>query len=140
MELSTNEERMIAPCGVNCTYCYSHLKKKKPCPGCRSEDVGKPGHCLVCKIKTCAQDVGVVVCSDCSRYPCTLIKRLDKSYRTRYNESLVLNMKVIHEKGLAYYLDFEKRRLRCPACGGVLSIHYKQCASCGTTVAVPGLE
>lgn len=131
---------MVAPCGINCSYCYAHLRERRPCPGCRSGDDGKPKHCLKCKIKACIAAEQVRFCSDCSSYPCTLIKRLDKSYRTRYNESLVTNLRVIHEKGMDYYLDHERVRLQCPACDGVLNIHQKRCSRCGGIFEVGALE
>lgn len=140
LEILKNEEKMIATCGMNCSYCYAHLKKKKPCLGCRLSDEGKPEHCRKCKIKDCANDKKKLFCSDCSEYPCVLIKRLDKSYRTRYNESLINNMKVINEKGFNYYINYEKDRLKCPDCGGALSIHHKKCSDCGQVFEVHKLE
>ena len=131
MELTTDQEKMMAYCGMNCAYCYAHLKKKKPCPGCRLSDVGKPEHCRTCRIKDCAKEKGFSFCSECTLYPCVLIKRLDKSYRTRYNESLIGNMKVIQEKGMDYYLAAEEKRLTCSECGGTLSLHHKTCSECG---------
>lgn len=131
MKLRTDEKNMLAYCGMNCTYCYAHLKKKKPCPGCRLSDEGKPEHCRKCKIKDCATEKSLLLCSECAVYPCVLIKRLDKSYRTRYNESLIGTMRVIHEKGMDYYLKAEEERLTCPVCGGILSLHHKSCSECG---------
>lgn len=131
MEIKNEEEKMIAYCGMNCSYCYVHQKNKKPCPGCRHELEGKPEHCRKCKIKDCANEKHVLFCSDCPQYPCVLIKRLDKSYQTRYKESLINNMKIISEKGMSYYLETEKVRLKCSECGGVLNIHDKQCSGCG---------
>jgi len=140
MQITNVEEKMIAACGMNCSYCYAHHKKKKPCLGCRLSDEGKPEHCRKCKIKDCANEKNLLFCSECSDYPCVLIKRLDKSYRTRYNESLVNNMKVINEKGMDYYLKFEKERFKCPECNGVLSIHHKICSECGKQFEVIELK
>jgi hypothetical protein len=105
-----------------CAYCYAHHKKKKPCLGCRLSDEGKPEHCRKCIAKDCAKEKGVLFCYDCSDYPCVLIKRLDKSYRTRYNESLIGYMKVINEKGMDFYLRFEKERLKCPECRKIFEV------------------
>ncbi len=133
-------EKMIATCGMNCAYCYARLRKKKPCPGCRLSDEGKPEHCRKCKILDCSKRQEVHFCSECDEYPCILIKRLDKSYRTRYNESLVNNLSVIDEKGMKYYLAFEQKRLQCPECNGALSLHHKKCSECGKIFEVYGLE
>ena len=131
---------MVAVCGMNCSYCYAHLKKKKPCPGCRQSGEGKPDSCRKCNIKSCSIEKGVIFCSECHEYPCILIKRLDKSYRTRYDESLVRNLEVIHTKGMDYYINFEKERFQCPECGGTLNLHHKQCSECGQVFTVRKLD
>ncbi len=135
LEITTDQEKMVAYCGMNCTYCYAHHRKKKPCPGCRLSDEGKPEHCRACKIKDCANEKSILFCSDCADYPCVLIKRLDKSYRTRYNESLIGTMNLISEKGMERYLKIEEERLKCPECGGILNIHHKKCCDCGKIFA-----
>lgn len=140
LEITNEEEKMIAYCGMNCAYCYAHHKKKKPCLGCRLSDEGKPEHCRKCKIKDCANEKDVLFCYDCSDYPCVVIKRLDKSYRTRYNESLISFMQVINEKGMDYYLKFEKERLKCPECSGTLNIHHKKCSECEKLFEVSELK
>jgi len=138
--ISTDEEKMIAACGMHCAYCSVHQKKKKPCPGCRFTDDGKPEHCRNCTIKNCSHAKNLVFCADCPDSPCILIKRLDTSYRTRYNESLIHTMKVITEKGMREYLEQEKNRFTCPACAGVLNMHDKKCADCGQVFEVRPLE
>lgn len=140
MNIMNESEKMVAACGMNCSYCYAHLKKKKACAGCRKSDEGKPEHCRKCKIKDCANERDLYYCADCGDYPCLSIKRLDKSYRTRYNESLINNMKVIKEKGMTHYLAFEKERLRCSTCNGILSLHHKKCSECGKISVVSELE
>lgn len=136
LKFNNPEEKMISPCGMNCTYCYAHLKRKKPCLGCRNSDDSKPEHCKKCKIKNCINEKQILSCCECSEYPCILIKRLDKSYRKRYKESLINNFKIINEKGIEYYLESEKDRLKCPECGGPLDIHHKRCAQCDKTFEV----
>jgi hypothetical protein len=124
-------EKMVASCGMNCTYCYAHHKKKKPCLGCRMNDKSKPASCRKCKLKDCAIKKNIRFCYECDEYPCIQIKRLDKSYQIRYQESLINNMEVIKSKGMYYYLDFEKKRLKCPKCRGTLNLHHKICSECG---------
>ena len=140
MTSNEDSEKMVATCGMNCTYCQSHLRKKKPCIGCRFHDEGEPVHCKKCKIRDCASEKEVYFCSECADYPCILIKRLDKSYRTRYNESLINNLNVIDGKGMKYYLEFEQERLKCPECHGVLSFHHKECFECKKISDVYELE
>lgn len=126
-----HSEKMVAPCGMNCTYCYVHHKKKKPCMGCRVESDNKPASCRKCKIKICAEEKGLTLCDECTEFPCVLVKRLDKSYQKRYDESLVKNLKIIREQGMDIYLSQEKQRLKCPECDGILNVHDKICSLCG---------
>lgn len=127
----THDKNMVAPCGMNCTYCYVHHKKKKPCFGCREDGKDKPASCQKCKIKECITEKEHQYCYECDDYPCILIKRLDKSYQKRYQESLIGNMKMIGEFGMDYYLQFELDRLKCPECDGMLNVHDKICYKCG---------
>ncbi len=126
-----HDKKMVAPCGMNCTYCYVHHKKKKACLGCRVVSGDKPASCIKCKIKACTAERNLEFCYECSDYPCTLIKRLDKSYQTRYQESLIQNMTLIKDKGMTYYLTHEKKRLKCSSCEGYLNVHDKKCSCCG---------
>ncbi len=121
---------MVAPCGMNCTYCYVHHKKKKPCKGCRKSDVDKPTSCLKCNIKKCVIEKQIDFCYECNEYPCKILKRLDKSYQKRYTESLIKKMSIIQTEGIECYLVMEKERLKCPHCGGVLNLHDKICNVC----------
>lgn len=126
-----HSENMVAPCGINCTYCYVHHKKKKPCMGCRQNDEAKPTSCQKCKIKACINNKNIEFCYECVDFPCVLIKRLDKSYQTRYDESLIKNLEVINKQGLEVFLHSERIRLKCPNCEGYLNIHDKVCFQCG---------
>ena len=127
-------ERMIAPCGMNCMVCYVHLKKKKPCPGCRQQDDATPEHCRKCKIKDCAFEKGVDLCIECISFPCSVIKRLDKSYQKRYRVSLVENAARIKAVGAKQFLYEEKEKWTCPVCNGVISLHDRVCSECGKGV------
>ena len=127
----THSKNMVATCGMNCTYCYVHHKKKKPCMGCRESGEHKPASCRKCKIKDCVMLKSIKFCYECDEYPCVLVKRLDRSYQKRYQESLIRNMKIIDEQGMDHFLDIEKERLKCPDCEGILNIHDKICSDCG---------
>jgi len=140
LSIKNEREMMIAPCGINCTYCYAHHKKEKQCQGCRQTDNGKPEHCKKCKIRICSDERRILFCCDCTEYPCVLIKRLDKSYQTRYNESILNNMMILNARGIDYYLSVEKERLKCPECNGILNIHDKKCSECGKIFEVNRLD
>ena len=84
MEMNkTHSKELVAPCGVNCFNCSAFLRKKVSCPGCRSDGVNKPKHCINCSRKACAQEQGLKYCFECIKYPCEKIKRLQTTYRER---------------------------------------------------------
>jgi hypothetical protein len=128
------ETSMFAPCGMNCMVCYVHLKKKKPCGGCLCEYINKPDRCNTCKIKMCAQNKGFTYCFDCNEFPCKQIKTLEKSYQKRYQVSLVENGEQAKEKGLVAFMEKERNRWTCAICGGVISLHDKECSECGKKI------
>lgn len=122
---------MPAPCGMDCWVCYAHLKKKRPCLGCRGQDDAKPEHCRKCEIKTCALEQGLDFCFSCSTFPCTKINRLDKSYRQRYQTSLIDGAMRLKTVGAEQYLREEREKWLCADCGGAVSLHGRTCSECG---------
>lgn len=125
---------MLAPCGITCAACYVHLKKKKPCLGCRGLDEAKPDHCRKCRIKDCASNQGIDSCFECPTFPCADIKRLDKSYRQRYQVSLIENSIRIKTVGSKLHLLEEKVKWTCKECGGIISLHDRFCSECGKAI------
>lgn len=121
---------MFAPCGMNCMVCYKHCYNKKPCAGCLASDQGKPEHCRKCQIKDCRNARGIDYCYQCPDYPCKPIKALEKSYITRYHASLMENSRSVGTLGMEVFLEQQKKRYTCPACGGIISIHDAQCSEC----------
>lgn len=121
---------MFAPCGMNCMVCYKHCDHKKPCAGCLHSDRGKPEHCRKCRIKDCVKEKGLSYCFACAQYPCKPIKHLEKSYRTRYGASLTAHSEFVREHGLELFMERQKERYTCPTCGGVFSIHDRECSEC----------
>ena len=126
MELT---KELIAPCGINCGTCYAYIRKKNNCTGCL-----KPGntktHCISCRIKTCENHKDTPYCSDCEKFPCYLIKNIDKRYQKNYNLSLIENLKTIKDIGIDDYIKNENIKWTC-ACGERLSIHSNTCKACG---------
>ena len=51
----------------------------------------KTEHCCKCRIKGCIEDKGLAYCYECPEHPCRLTKDLEKSYKKRYQISLVEN-------------------------------------------------
>lgn len=128
---------MLAPCGITCAVCYVHLRQKKPCFGCRGLDASKPEHCRKCKIKDCATGQGIDFCFECSTFPCATIKRLDKSYRQRYQVSLIENGIRAKTVGIEQHLLEEKEKWTCVQCGGVISLHDRACSECEKGLVSP---
>ena len=124
---------LIAPCGMNCGLCSGYLRVKKPCPGCRGDDAGKPNYCVACQIKNCEQLSGneQSFCGDCESFPCKRLRQLDKRYRTKYGMSMIENLASIREIGLDEFVAEEKKRWTCPECGGLICVHKVTCLACG---------
>lgn len=121
---------MFAPCGMNCMVCYKHCYHKKPCDGCRRSDRGKPEHCRKCKIRDCVSKKSLTYCFECSEYPCRLINNLEKSYNRRYQTSLIENSRFVKAYGLEDFMEQQKKKYICPECGGIISIHDRECSEC----------
>lgn len=121
---------MFAPCGMNCMVCRHHCYRKKSCAGCLQSDMGKPEHCRTCKIKNCIEHQGGTYCFECSDYPCKLIKNLEKSYRKRYQASLMENSEAVRQHGLELFMKLQKEKYTCPKCRGIISIHDRECSEC----------
>ncbi len=121
---------MFAPCGMNCMVCYKHCYHKKPCAGCLNGDTGKPEHCRKCKIKDCVCQKGLFYCFECFNFPCKLIENLEKSYNKRYQASLMENSKFVQQYGLEKFMQKQKERYTCSKCGGIISIHDRECSEC----------
>lgn len=130
MKKQSIPQNMLAPCGITCAVCYVHLKAKNPCPGCQQQDKNKPQHCRTCKIKICASDHKVRYCFECSVFPCAIIKRLDQSYRQRYQTSLIENSERMKSIGIEKHLIEEKEKWTCTHCGGMISLHDAYCSEC----------
>ena len=69
-------------------------------------------------------------CFECAQMPCEKLEHLDKRYRTRYNMSMVENLKEIQKNGIEAFLENQEAKYRCPNCGDVVSVHDRKCYSC----------
>lgn len=124
---------LIAPCGMNCALCHAYVREKKSCPGCRGSDDAKSKSCLTCRIKSCGKIAkgGIKYCFGCDDYPCARLRHLDKRYRTNYGMSMIENLDAIRSLGIRRFIEMEKKRWACPACGKLLCVHKPVCLSCG---------
>jgi hypothetical protein len=132
------EGLLIAPCGMNCGVCSSYLAMKydlpgrglrtSVCRGCRPRD-------RVCSliIKRCQLLMSgeIEYCYECDEFPCANLERLDKRYSEDFHMSMVENLRLLKEKGMAALLEREEEEWRCPECGGTISCHNGICYQCG---------
>ena len=125
------DEKMIAPCGVNCLACSAHLDDKRPCPGCRAsiEKITRKS-CRNCEIKKCAYEKDLQWCFECSEFPCAKIKSLDQRYQKNYHVSLVQNG-TDARADMAAFLTAQQEYFTCKSCGGVIDQHRQRCSECG---------
>lgn len=130
------ESYMVAPCGINCGACYSFLRDKNKCLGCRIDFSTKQNYCRQCIIANCEilikTDSGF--CYDCEEIPCKRLKQLDKRYRTKYKTGLIQNLIMIRDNGIASFLKYESNLRTCQDCGSIISIHRDNCTNCNKTI------
>ena len=128
---------LVAPCGMNCGICKAYLAYSRGVPKQR----GKVTHCSGClpRSKTCYIKRGCKklrqntfrFCFECEQMPCKNLERVDRRYRSRYNMSMVENLKELKAKGIEEFLKNQQAKYKCQACGDVVSVHDRKCYSCG---------
>ncbi|MBN2088305.1 DUF3795 domain-containing protein, partial [candidate division KSB1 bacterium] len=82
-------------------------------------------------IKQCAREKGHLHCYHCEEFPCKRISNLEKSYRKRYQVSLLEHSRLVQAHGLEAFFQREKLRWSCTECQGVISLHDQECSECG---------
>lgn len=131
------DERLIAPCGMNCAVCVNYLAMKNDlnkqgfrktyCAGCLPR--GK--NCTFMKNNCDRLGKGLIgFCHECEDFPCRRLKALDKRYRTKYHMSMIENLEFTKEYGIERFLEKEESKWRCPECGEVICCHNGLCLSC----------
>jgi hypothetical protein len=131
------DEKLIAPCGINCAVCIAYLSNvndinkkgfhKKYCEGCLPR--GK--NCLhMGDSCTKLRDGLVRFCYECVDFPCRHLKTLDKRYASKYHLNVIENLRSIKEQGMEGFLETERRKWRCPDCGGTICCHNGLCLGC----------
>jgi hypothetical protein len=124
---------LVAPCGMNCGLCMGYLRDERRCSGCRTGDDGKAKSVLACTIRKCEtlRAGKSKFCFACARLPCPRLKRLDARYRGKYRMSMIENLRAICDVGVKAFVESERKRWRCPGCGGVQCVHTAECIYCG---------
>jgi hypothetical protein len=135
--VSSMEEKLIAPCGMNCGVCVGYLAlqndlnkkgfKRRYCLGCLPR--GK--NCVFMKQHCDLVGKGLVrFCYECQNFPCRRLKALDKRYRTKYHMSMIENLIYIRDKGIDKFLEKEREKWQCHDCNGVICCHNGLCLNC----------
>jgi hypothetical protein len=128
---------LIAPCGMNCRLCWGFIREKNTCPGCLRNDnqeSAKSKYRTRCKIRQCKQIAKGKnrFCSDnCDSFPCTRLRQLYKRYRTKYEMSMIENLKMVNEVGIRQFVRNEYEKWVCLECGELICVHKPKCLSCG---------
>jgi hypothetical protein len=131
------EDKLIAPCGMNCGVCVSYLAMendlnrqgftKAYCEGCLPR--GK--NCLHMGDQCRTLREGLVrFCYECADFPCKQLKNLNKRYSTKYHLSMIDNLNTIKEEGIESFLIKEEEKWACPDCGGTICCHNGLCLKC----------
>ncbi|MFH1821649.1 MAG: DUF3795 domain-containing protein [Methanobacteriota archaeon] len=132
------KEELIAPCGMNCGICSGYLAfrhdlkgkgiRMSYCVGCRPRDK----KCAFLK-KRCdlLLNGSVKYCYECKDFPCDELQRIDKRYRTHFRMSMIDNLEFIKNKGVFKFINEEKKKWKCPKCGGTICCHNGLCFNCG---------
>lgn len=136
---------MIAPCGLDCSICFSALRKDKPCPGCNGSDENKPEFCAKrCGIILCRKrrENGYRFCDECPDFPCADVMEKENRYTAQYplRESPLQNLRDIREQGLEGFLARERSQWRCRACGSPICIHDGVCSGCRKQYGKPEMQ
>ncbi len=130
------DEKLIAPCGMNCGLCVSYLAMKtdlnrkgfsrKYCPGCRP----RAKNCTFMGCKLLAKGK-VQFCYECGDFPCARLKLLHKRYRTKYHMSMLENLAFLRQFGINEFWQKQDTSWRCETCGGTICCHNGLCLECG---------
>lgn len=126
---------MIAPCGLDCNICSQALIEHNPCPGCNGPDKNKPEFCAKrCGIILCQKRRanGYQYCDECQDYPCDDVMEKENRYTSKYShrESPLENLRMIREKGMDAFLNYQEAHWICPNCGSPFSVHDGICSGC----------
>ena len=145
MKINPSEKyskELIAPCGMNCGICSNYLNYKNNihgrgfpnCIGCRPRDK----QCAFLK-KKCRDSLKLLngeidFCFECSCYPCENLSGLDKSYRNKYEMSMIDNLNEIKKRGINYFIKNQEKKYKCKKCNNLISVHNKKCFFCDKIV------
>lgn len=124
------KSKLIAPCGMNCAICLGYLRDENKCDGCRSKNKKCRANCTISNCTNLKKTNSIFCSEKCEKFPCTRLKNLDKRYRTKYNMSMLENLKNIEKLGIRTFIKNEKTKWACSKCGSVICVHRGYCLNC----------
>jgi len=82
-----------------------------------------------CRVKTEVKDVRFAF--ESKKFPGPYMKQLNDKYIKMYNTNLIENLEFIKKFGPIKFINSETKRMACPECKGLISIHEKgKCRNC----------
>jgi len=110
---------LVSVCGIYCPTCSRWMDGN--CSGCLPKK-------YKCRIKT--EINGERFAFQAKNYPGKCLKILAKKYAEKYNAPLIKNLEFIKKFGPEKFIKSEIKRMACPKCKGLISIHEKNCRKC----------
>ncbi len=116
----------------------NHIKPAKiECLGCKSDVVFEG--CRKCQIRECARNYGVEFCSDCSNYPCGLVRNMKKGVDSLkkslpHVRFIINNLEDITKEGKTAWLTAQNEYWKCENCSMRLTWYQEKCPECGLKV------
>jgi len=153
--MAESRHRLLAVCGLYCGACYHYLAASPQgkhlleeaarqgrdvdgfaCQGCRSDVLYVHPGCAQCRIRACAEEMGVLHCGLCDAFPCERITAFRDDGRVHHRDVLT-QLEEIRAKGPDRWLAEQAERWRC-ACGASFSWYEETCSNCGAPLASYG--
>lgn len=111
---------LVSICGIYCPTCSRFMDGN--CEGCLPKK-------YKCRIKTEVKDVRFAF--QAKGFPGFYMKKLDDKYIKMYNTPLIKNLEFIKKFGPQKFINHEIKRMACPKCKGLISIHENgKCRNC----------
>ena len=102
----------VGACGLDCGLCprYYTLGTSR-CPGCCGPDFWQkhPGSPI---LTCCVRRKGLEFCSDCSDFPCSKFKDVDRYDSFLTHQKMVSNLNFIKKYGIKKFIDQQNKRIK----------------------------
>jgi uncharacterized protein DUF3795 len=102
----------IGCCGLDCGLCPRYYTVgTSRCPGCCGPDFWQkhPGSPI---LTCCVKRKGLEFCSDCSEFPCSKFKDVDKYDSFLTHQKMVSNLNFIKKYGIKKFIDQQNKRIK----------------------------